>query len=149
MKRSRILLILAVISLGTLRVASGCAAQGEGQLCSTLNNMNSDCSAGLVCVPKFSGSLGACCPMPPAISTQPACISNSTTVGTGGGGGSGGSSTGGSTTTSSTSTTSSSTSSTSTTSTTSTTSPEDAGTDGDSGMLDGGADDGGDGGDGG
>jgi hypothetical protein len=127
-KPRRLLLLLALIPFTALRVSAGCAAQSEGQLCNTLNNTNADCSAGLICQTFGSGTLGACCPPPPTVSTHPACVqSGNTGTGTATGG------SGGSSTTSSGTTTSSST-----TSTTTTTGTGDAGTDGSSNMLDGG-----------
>ena len=130
-KPRRILLLLAVIPFTALRFSAGCAAQSEGQLCNTLNNQNGDCAAGLVCLTFGSeGTLGACCPAPPAVSTQPACVQNSST--------STSTATGGSSTTTSGGTTTSSTTSTHTTSTTTTT----TGTGGSDGGDDGGADSG-------
>jgi len=110
-KPSRLLLVLAVLPFAALRFTAGCAGQGEGQLCSTLNNTSDDCAAGLVCTPKIGYM--ACCP--PTGSTQPACMGNgngpggaggslassssSSATGTGGGGtggtGTGGTGTGG------------------------------------------------------
>jgi hypothetical protein len=132
----RLALLLAVIPFATLRLFGGCASQSEGQLCNTLNNTNSDCAAGLVCQTfGGEGTLGACCPQAPAVSTQPACVmsgNTSTSTGTG---------SGGSSTTTSSSSTSSTTGTTTTTTTTSGTGgsePGDAGTDGSGETPDGG-----------
>jgi hypothetical protein len=135
-KPSRLVLLLAVIPFATLRLFGGCASQSEGQLCNTLNNTNSDCAAGLVCLTfGGEGTVGACCPQPPAVSTQPACVQNSntsTSTGSGGGG----------TSTSSTSTSSTHSGTTTTTTTTGTggAEPGDGGSDGSGEMLDSGSD---------
>ncbi len=104
MKRSRLLLVLAVLSFAALKSSAGCSAQGEGQLCSILNNntnanTSDDCQAGLVCVAKLGYDV--CCP--PSGSTDPACEGGGIVGGVGGGGVGGA---GGSSSTSTTSTTS-------------------------------------------
>jgi len=95
-KRSRILLVLALLPFAAVKLSTGCSAQGEGQLCSQLNNntaanTSDDCQTGLVCGPN-----NVCCP--PSGSTDPACegSSNNPDAGTGAGGSGGSSGTGGS-----------------------------------------------------
>jgi hypothetical protein len=95
-KRPSLFFALVVLPFAAVKLAAGCAAQQEGQLCSTLNNdpalnTSNDCAAGLVCT-NF-GNYAACCP--PSNSTNPACMNSTATPGVGGGGGAGGAGGGG------------------------------------------------------
>jgi hypothetical protein len=129
-----LLLVLVAFPLALGRFVAGCAAQGDGQRCSVLNNSD-DCQTGLVCTSSavLGGSSDICCL--PSGDTLPACIpgglgvggAGSTTVGAGGFGGGGSTSVGmggmgGATTTTTSSTTTSSTTTSSTTTSSSTTS---------------------------
>jgi hypothetical protein len=102
-KRSRLLLVLAVLPFAAIRLSAGCTAQGEGQLCSILNNTvngdSNDCATGLVCVTKATQNMtyDVCCP--PSGSTDPACAGGDVVGGVGGGGGAGGAGGGSATTT--------------------------------------------------
>ncbi len=124
MKKSRIAALLVALPFALVRLAAGCSAQGEGQLCSKLNG-NEDCQPGLTCTDS-----NVCCS--PG-STNPSCLGTTVdtdggaTTTTGGGGGMGG---GGGSATSSTTSTTSTSSSTSSTATTSSTSSTSSGTGG-------------------
>jgi hypothetical protein len=92
-KKRSLLFVLLLLPIAAFRVAMGCGAQGEGQLCNKANNDN-DCNAPLTCQ-QVPGQAYVCCP-PAGGSTMPACMGlnlmdgGHTTVGAGGSGGSGG-----------------------------------------------------------
>jgi hypothetical protein len=99
-KRQSLFFLVVALPYLAVKLTAGCGGQGEGQLCSTLNNgtnasttnISNDCASGLTCTP-FNG-YAACCP--PSNSTNPACQgSNLATNGLGGSGGFGGGGTGG------------------------------------------------------
>jgi hypothetical protein len=79
--------VLVALAAGLIAVllGPGCSNQGVGQQCS-IDNQNTDCETGLVCVSKteLGGLSDICCP--PSGSNDPACIPNVLT-GAGGGGG--------------------------------------------------------------
>lgn len=85
--------VLVALSAGLIAVLLGpaCSNQGVGQQCS-IDNENTDCDTGLVCVSKteLGGLSDICCP--PSGSNDPACIPNVLidAGGQGGGGGAGG-----------------------------------------------------------
>lgn len=68
MKRLFLTLLLAS-PLALVQLAAGCSQQGEGQLCSMLNNISDDCATGLTCTAVSGASV--CCSVN---STNPACI---------------------------------------------------------------------------
>lgn len=68
---SKVAVWLATAGLTLLCGATGCANQGEGEWCSSLNN-NDDCNAGLACVSVNRTQL--CCPVAPAKPSVPQCI---------------------------------------------------------------------------
>jgi len=77
------LVVLLAIPLFGGGAASGCADQGEGEVCDFGTNGNKDCESGLVCVSNMTPN--RCCP--PSGSTDERCIQ----TGVGGVGGSAGS----------------------------------------------------------
>jgi uncharacterized membrane protein YgcG len=68
----RLLLTLLLASpLALVQLAAGCNAQGEGQLCSMLNNVSDDCATGLSCTSVPGSNATVCCS---PNSTNTACV---------------------------------------------------------------------------